>query len=235
MTYDQAKRDFVKLLDKASLHKRSDEVFLDFLKVVSISFQNATETRPSVIAEREEEYLAICNRYDREVFELFPEMMALISLALEDKFGDFLGEVYMASQMGNNKVGQFFTPYSVSSASARLLFNRGEVDKAIDEQGYIRFNEPASGSGGMIIAYIEAMREAGYNPQTRLYVDAQDIDQRCALMCYVALCILHIPARVYIGDTLMQEYHEVLETPSLCCQWLRFRNAGSIVKIKNKM
>jgi type I restriction-modification system DNA methylase subunit len=224
MTYDEAKRTFVKTLEQASYHKRTEDVFFDFLKVSVIAFTNACETQPKAHKEREQEYRKIASQYTNEQFELFPQMLGYMAIAFENHLGDFLGEVYMASMMGSNKAGQFFTPYNLSAAMARLNFNKQIFEETIRAKGFVRADEPSCGSGGTLVGLIEAMINSGINPQKYLLVEAQDIDPRCAYMCFLTMCMLHIPARIKIGDTLSMNYHTTMDTPALVTQWMRFRH-----------
>ena len=77
----------------------------------------------------------------------------------------------------------------------------------------ITLSEPCSGSGGMIIAYAETMKEKGYNYQHQSYVEAVDIDDICFKIAYIQLSLLGIPAKVIRGDSLAMRYFEVYYTP----------------------
>jgi hypothetical protein len=54
----------------------------------------------------------------------------------------------------------------------------------------------------------------GVNPQKSLFIHGQDIDRVVALMCYVQLCIWHIPCEICIGDTLKNEKREIWHSPA---------------------
>ncbi|SUG44900.1 RemS [Salmonella enterica subsp. arizonae] len=49
------------------------------------------------------------------------EMFCLMVCALEAKFHDFLGAIFMELELGDNFRGQYFTPYSVQCLMARML------------------------------------------------------------------------------------------------------------------
>lgn len=69
-----------------------------------------------------------------------------LKLALEKEIEDVLGDIYMASGMGSKAAGQFFTPYHLSKACARLIVPEPDKD------GQFILNEPSCGGGGMVIA-----------------------------------------------------------------------------------
>ena len=76
----------------------------------------------------------------------------------------------------------------------------------------LKGNNP-DGSGGMIIAYAETMKDKGYNYQHQLFVETVDIDEICFKMTYIQLSLLGIPAKVIRGDSLAMRYFEVYYTP----------------------
>lgn len=78
----------------------------------------------------------------------------------------------------------------------------------------------------MIVAFLETMKENGYNFQTQSLTVAQDIDYRCAYMCYVTLSLLGAPAIVCIGDTLKVEVWDELHTPFYVLNYLKFKRHG---------
>ena len=81
----------------------------------------------------------------------------------------------------------------------------GPHDKVIEEKGFITASEPCVGSGAMVIAMAESMREQGTNYQEHLHVTAVDLDIRCVHMAYIQFTLLHIPAVIVHGNTLTLE------------------------------
>lgn len=130
--------------------------------------------------------------------------------ALEENHQDFLGEVYMQMNLGSYAKGQYFTPYRVSKMMSRMT---GYHVKKYAGSEVITLCEPCCGSGGMIIAFAEALLEQKINYQQMLYVEATDIDELCYKMTYVQLSVLGIPAKVVWGDSLSMKTHEILFTP----------------------
>ena len=91
--------------------------------------------------------------------------------------------------------------------------NIPDIEKQLEEKDYITVSEPCCGSGGMIIAFAESLKDNGYNYQHQLYVEAIDIDELCFKMTYIQLSLLGIPARVIRGDSLSMQYYEMIYTP----------------------
>lgn len=96
-------------------------VFADWIQCVALSISNSVQIfHDNLWKQREEQYLATMNRYGKEERMKMAEMAGMLILTYEKGLGDVLGEVYMESIGGNKNSGQFFTPYSVSLATARL-------------------------------------------------------------------------------------------------------------------
>lgn len=152
--------------------------------------------------QREEVYKATMNKYDKSERSKLAEMSGMLVMALEENLGDTLGEVYMSSIGGDARKGQFFTPYHVSLACARLTLLKEGAD------GEIVINEPTCGSGGMIVAAAQVLKERGENYQKKLDVVCQDLDWTAVYMCYVQLSLIGIRAIVAQGDTMSEPYTE---------------------------
>lgn len=96
--------------------------------------------------------------------------------------GDFLGPLYceLMSTGGRAAKGAFYTPMGVSTALARMTGPREEGVSILD---------PCCGSGGMLVAAGQVMREQGLDPTTCLWV-GNDIDPVA-----VALAAVNLTAR----------------------------------------
>lgn len=153
--------------------------------------------------EREKSYKDLMSRYELEERCKLRDMFHLLAQALDEEIGDVLGEIYMEAGMGSKYTGQFFTPFHLSELCARMNLTEtienysGEV---------ITLNEPSCGGGGMIIAAVKVLLDAGINPQECLRVVAQDLDWKGVYMCYLQLSLLGIRAVVVQGDTLSDPY-----------------------------
>lgn len=190
------------------------EVFVDWIRCGALAISNAvTPFHGKTWKEREKTYTDTINRYTKKEQKIFPEMFALLAIALEKEMGDVLGDIYMISGMGSKAAGQFFTPYHLSKLCANL------VALEPDETGCYRINEPSCGGGGMIIAMAAALRDRGIDFQRKMDVVAQDIDVKSVYMCYLQLSLLGIKATCIQGDTLAEPYakgypsERVLYTP----------------------
>lgn len=190
--------------------RRPLDVFRDFCELGALAVRNSID---HVGADaREQRYLEVAAGYSREEMDRFAEMLAWLTLELGDGLNDVLGHEYMHLGFGNDRMGQFFTPYSVSRLSAKMTV-AGLVDRVADHE-FITAAEPAAGSGGMIIALAECLRDEGVNYQRQLHVTAMDLDATAVHMTYLQLALLHIPAVVTHGNTLTMVIHDAWPTPA---------------------
>lgn len=189
----------------APYHHRH-KVWDDFITCFAIAIHNSVTKDEDL----ENKYLQIINQYEEKDRYQFTKMTGLLTEAFEQNgFGDLLGEIYMALEIGSKNLGQFFTPYSLSKLCAQLTLDK----KVIESKRYITTSEPACGSGGMIVALADAMHSEGYNPQQLLLANCVDVDQTAAMMCYIQLSLYGIPARVTIGNTLTMKFSRTMLTP----------------------
>jgi len=202
MNYDEAKREFIKTIEKLSYKYQKWEIFSDFCNMAAISFRQPFERSE----ELEREYLNIAKKYTKAEVDIFPKLLSYIIFALTDRFGDFLGECFHLLELGNKYKGQFFTPYHISKFMTQIIGERpGELEL---------LSEPACGSGGIIIARAETLMSGEVNYQQNMVVQAVDVDILCVYMCYIQLTLLHIPAEVIHGNSLSLEIWSIWRTPA---------------------
>lgn len=204
------KKDYIKeFISKLSNLDRSRSISTVFNDFLTLSYCSLAQTvyRSDNLEQR---YLNIIKTYTKKQAEEFSKLLAFLVLGLEQAPQDFLGQVFMSLNLGSQANGQYFTPYSVCKFMAEINFTEIET---IQNNQLITLSEPCCGSGGIIIAFAETLKEQGYNYQHQLFVEAIDIDETCFKMAYIQLLILGIPARVMLGDTLAWKFQKVLYTP----------------------
>ncbi|MCG2841272.1 N-6 DNA methylase [Sandaracinobacter sp. RS1-74] len=212
-SHDQHIGAICKLLRSCAYRHNLHRLFSDCMETTAIAISNSVDLRHR--DSREKRYLEIVGRYERKVVEMFPQVLGHIVMALEDEPRDILGPTYMGLELGNAQSGQFFTPYSVCRFMAELtLGNLDEIRTRIAANGFVTTMEPACGAGAMIIALADAMRAHGINYQQHLHVTAIDVDASAAHMAYIQFSLLHIPAKLFVGDSLSGEMRECWFTPA---------------------
>ena len=179
-------------------------VWSDFVTMFACAISNAVDK--ANFDKREALYLSCAKKYTREELDVFPELIAIMVKSLEvNPFQDFLGSAYMELELGNDHAGQFFTPYDLCEAMARIT--GGQYAAQILDKGYITVNDCACGAGATMIAACHAISEelslvCSLNWQNHVMVYAQDIDATVAMMCYIQLSLIGAAGAVKIGDSL---------------------------------
>jgi type I restriction-modification system DNA methylase subunit len=205
---DTALADFKKTFRELAPYKHRYEVFKDFVTMAACSLHNSLGKEPT----REEEYLRIIGQYKPADQQAFPKLLGSLIAALDSEPRDVLGPLYMELEIANKDAGQFFTPPELSEMMARMTF-APELDK-LESQDFLTASEPACGAGGMILALVKVMTQAGHDPARRLWVQAIDVDRMAALMCYTQLSLWNVPAEIIVGNTLSWDIREVWYTPA---------------------
>lgn len=200
-------KEFNRLLHEVDTSKSVSEVFNDFLTLSIYSIAQPFY-RSQII---EAKYLNTAKKYSRKQLDYFAAMNAYTLISLDMGMKDFLGEMFNMNGLGEHRKGQFFTPYHVNKLMERLHCINLKVD--IENKDFITMCEPCCGSGGMIIAFADCMKDDGINFQQKLYVEATDIDEICFKMTYLQLSLLGIAAKVQLGDSLTLKVKETLYTP----------------------
>ncbi|EAA0898694.1 DUF1738 domain-containing protein [Salmonella enterica] len=203
-------REFVSLFNSISPQENRWQVFSDFAHMAAAALYNAVHRDPTVEAD----YLRRVKRYSKEDAVRMSGLLAAVTDGLEFSPADFLGQLMMTLELGNQYLGQYFTPYSVSYVMARMNMADRLPELEDGSREYITVCDPACGAGGMIVATAEAMLEAGYNPQKQMLAYCTDIDPLAAMLCYIQLTLMHIPAVVSVGNSLTMEIAREMATPA---------------------
>lgn len=178
------------------------EIWQDFIIMSAISIANTVDT--PFRESREQTYLERARKYSKQELDAFADMLTEVVIALDNNPDqDFLGELFMALELGNEWKGQFFTPYSVCKMMAAITYS-DDTEHRIEQQGWVSVNDPTCGAGALLIAFAnECLKpERSINYQTSVLFVAQDIDFLAGCMCYIQLSLLGCPGYVVIDDTL---------------------------------
>jgi type I restriction-modification system DNA methylase subunit len=178
-------------------------VWSDFLECSAVSLHNSLHKTD----ELEKQYQEIMSKYTMDEMVQMSKLLGLVVLALEERFRDFLGEVFHKLELHQKFKGQFFTPYHVCKMMAKIV-----IDEDAKNGKLVLLNDPCVGSGSMIIAYCEELLELGVNFQQNLEVVATDIDRNCYCMAFIQLSLIGVPAKIHWGNSLSLETWETRKT-----------------------
>lgn len=200
-------------LQKAGKYSAT-ELFTDFVKMFSLAIANSLELdRSSEAFKQREEHFNLLYNKQKDVVETFHKAFDRLLSAMETEIYDFLGEIYMAIGQASSLAGQFFTPFHLSVLTAEMGF-ADEIELPLT------LNEPACGSGGLILATAKVLQNKGIDYQRNMKVVAQDLDERCVSMCHLQLSLYGINAIVVRGSTLTDPYTDhtrkidIFQTPA---------------------
>lgn len=209
------------------------------MTTIACSFSNAADRSLKRYEKREKEYAACMERLGS--VEAVEKILEVIVMALEDEpEQDFLGKMYMNLNLGNHWKGQFFTPYDVCKAMSEMTCEN--VDRRIEEKGYISICDPACGAGATMIAAANTVKKSKYNFQNHVLFVGQDVDRVVGMMAYIQLSLLGCPGYIVIANTMTnpiagpplmpieKEGQEFWYTPLYFGEVWNFRRAFSLLK-----
>lgn len=193
-----------KMLDSLCYSRSLWDVWNDVMFMIAAALSNPLDYGERHDT-REKTYMQTIKKYNKKEQETIIHIFTGIVTALEENpKQDLLGELYMDLDLGVKEQGQFFTPYYICDFMAKITADSVNNKKAIEEKEYIFMNEPTCGSGAMIIAYVNALRDEGINYQTDAFIVAQDISYTAVLMCYIQMSLLGCAGVVICGNSLTQ-------------------------------
>ena len=207
-------------------------VFTDYITLISCAVSNRVDKVH--FEERENLYLNTIKKYNEEerlkIVEIHNKVINTLEQTLYEK--DLLGEIYHALNLSNSWNGQFFTPIHIAHLMASITIGTS-IDE-IKSKGHFTLQEPTCGSGVMVIAAADVLYKNKLNPSQDMCVLAIDNDIRCAMMTYIQLSYLGIPAVVVHGDSLRIEEYTRFYTPVyMLGGWLWREPLGMTEKISD--
>lgn len=196
-------QEIVKLINRLDGKYSKWHIWNDFILMFATSIANVF---PSPHREhREKMYMETAKKYSKGELDIMAEMMALVVTGMEENPDqDFLGELYMCMDMGNQWTGQFFTPYDVCKAMSLMSYSDGVIESQVRDRGFVDVSDPACGAGALLIAFANVCREKKLNYQQHCLFIAQDIDQLAGMMCYIQLSLMGCAGHVIVDDTLVK-------------------------------
>lgn len=196
---NEHQREFAKTFEGLCGSHSRWEVWSDFIQLSAITISNVVDKQNE--PGRTKDYLTLASKYREKEMQAFASMLATMINGLErNPNQDFLGDLYMLLELSNAHAGQFFTPYSVCTAMAKL--SGADIKDRIEEKHWISVNDCACGAGALLVAFANECLMQGVNYQTSVLFTAQDIDYIVGMMCYLQLSLIGAPGYVVIADTI---------------------------------
>ena len=196
-------KEFIKTMEPLTRSRHTWDVWSDFVMMFAITLSNSIDKVH--FKKREDMYLKIESKYSEAERMIFADLMSIVILAYEQNRGqDFLGELYMALNLGNHWKGQFFTPYTVCRLMSEISDNN--IVEQVKEKGYISALDCCCGAGALLIAFADMaqykLSKANLNFQNHMLFVGQDVDMLAGMMCYIQLSLLGCAGYVKIASSL---------------------------------
>lgn len=213
-TYGKNAKALIDAIKKLSETQGLDTVFTTFLELTAVCLRATSD--PEHREADQKRYQELIQNMTPETIAAYAHMELLLYSAISENKEepcDVLGAIYNALNLYNEWKGQFFTPDYICRFMGQIV---NPVDEDItEENGYVSINEPACGSGAMIIGAVWAMQRKQFDYQNKSLFVAQDIDIRCVWMTYIQAFMYRIPAVVIHGNTLTLEEWSEWITPHI--------------------
>lgn len=200
---DYIRKEFLKTFHSLANRWRSWDIWTDFITLVACTISNSVDKLH--FKEREETYLRIINKYNKQEQELFPKLFAYVVAALEENpEQDFLGDIYTELGLNSNEHRQIFTPYHVCHLMCEITY--GDLVSQVKESGVVEIHDCCCGAGVTLIAAAnvakDKLKKADLNYQNHILVTGQDIDYLVTMMCYIQLSLLGVAGYFKVGNSL---------------------------------
>lgn len=196
---DDHQKNFLKIFEGLTGKHNRWEIWRDFIHLTAIEISNSTDRLNA--PERTKTYQTIISKYSDAEQNKFAELLAEVIMGMEQNPDqDFLGELYMLCELGNDASGQFFTPYDVCRCMVEIS---GGSDPAAENAGFFSVSDPACGAGATLLAFLNVCKRRNICYHNKVLVIAQDIDFIVGLMCYIQCSFMGCAGYVVIGDTLV--------------------------------
>jgi hypothetical protein len=210
MTGAQHKAAIIKIMRSVAHRHDLYRVFADSIEMIALAISNRVDM--AQYEAREARYMEAIKPYNRDELMQIAHILPHLTGAFEDQHSDYLGEIFMELDLGSDARGQFFTPFGLSKLTAGLNIDDG-INQRIAERGFVTVAEPAVGSGGMVIALADVMRERGLNYQDSCHATCMDVDIKAVHMAYIQLSLIGLPAVIVHGNTLTLDEWSHWHTP----------------------
>jgi len=163
----------------------------------------------AAMRQNEDEYAELIKRWRPESVLDFAACLRTLGEEMKvNPLEDLLGPFYMGFAEKTDH-GEFYTPKPVARFMGQAAF-----DQAREQGETFHVLEPSCGSGVMVLEFVRAMLNAGFD-LTDMYAEAWDLSRVACDMAYINLTTWSIPALIINGNTLEHRVIAVWKTPHL--------------------
>jgi type I restriction enzyme M protein len=167
------------------------------------------------LTRQEDKYMAKVKGMKKEAVYVSSEIFGRLMNSLYVNYGiyDVLGVVYqeIASRSKSQALGQYFTPFVVCEAMAKMTLGdiKGQIEIAKKEGKRFKVLDPCVGSGAMLLGAKKAIiEEYGLAGLDYFEFYGMDIDPICVNMAKVQMALTDYR---YMSDLLIGVAYDVLK------------------------
>ena len=195
-------KNLYNILKNVSYKHTIAKVFYDFIAMTALNIAIGISINMQDKEKRIEQFKKIAVTYDENEMEFFNAFkLGLVNEYQSNRYQDVLGVLFQELELKNDFKGQFFTPYELSYCMNKINFDKS----LLESKSFIYCNEPASGSGGIVIASCQIVEELGYNYSEKLIWNINDLDLMCVYMSFIQLNLIGASALIQHCNTLSME------------------------------
>ena len=195
-------KNLYNILKDVSYKHTIAKVFYDFIAMTALNIAIEISFNIEDKKKRIEQFKKIAVTYDENEMELFNAFkLELANEYQNNRYQDVLGVLFQELELKNDFKGQFFTPYELSYCMNKINFDKS----LLENKDFIHCNEPAAGSGGIVIASCQIAEELGYNYSEKLIWSINDVDLMCVYMSFIQLNLIGASALIQHCNTLSME------------------------------
>ena len=156
------------------------------------TFKNLVNLFYFTLTKDEKAYLELVRQLSKNTLEcgtqIFAELMQ--ALYVEQDYADYLGDAFTYLSLGNNKLGQNFTPWTIAYFMAKMTFSKEKYEKAKAEGRKITVCDPCVGAGVFLLSWKKVIiQELGLEALDQYEFYGTDIDPLCVQMTRVQMLL----------------------------------------------
>ena len=230
---------FAQALDEISDVHRRDENFRCFIEAAYCALAKRTAFDDVRAAALESRYMTVVGYYEADkqgVMSRMSHLLGRLMLTVPDYEGDFLRDAYMSDEVAlrSRRRGQIFTPYPLARMMAKMVITREEVNRIVAQGRPVTVSDPACGTGIMITAFAQEIREMQFDPAQVMLATLVDVDSLCVQMAFLQMWMKNIPAICVQGNSLLLTEVERACTPAALLQRWPAKDEGDQVLDEGK-
>ena len=212
---------FLKIADITHGRIARSQTFSDFVAYCALLLSARTD--PAHSQSRQEAWKQLMQSYKEPEVRAFQESLLLLCETAANnidvgRYEDLFGMAYMQIGAPSKPLQQVFTPPDIGRLIAALTMPK---DAELPAAGYFTLNDPACGSGTLLLSGVERLAGNGFNTAQQVAVQAVDLDIRCVHMAYLNLSLYGVPAVVIHGNLLTLKEFDRWYTPAyLLGNWI---------------